>query len=45
MEIKCRWDDHMICRRVVDFALIAWENMDNLSIDEGKSGKDHMTYI
>ena len=26
----------MICRRIVDFAFIPWENMDNLSIDEGK---------
>jgi hypothetical protein len=35
----------MIWKRAVDFAFIPWENMDNLSIDEGKSGKDHMTYI
>jgi hypothetical protein len=36
LEIKCQWDDHMICRRAVDFAFMLWENMDNLSINEGQ---------
>ena len=36
LETKCQWDDHMICRHIVDFAFIPWENMDNLSIDKGK---------
>jgi hypothetical protein len=35
----------MIWKHAVGFAFVLWENIDSLSIDEGKSGKDHMTYI